>query len=230
MQIHEDTMRILQESESIIRQLTRDKKYWLAADELTKMWFENLFMPDPLVRRAVINLTCAIDLLYENCGDEEGLDRDRVRALGDELSEPIQYTGKDAGSCRDLLSAIRAIISAISREGKVLLGRSNLTSDAAETWWVLWRKVLHEHNWQQACSVQMLVDAHFPAKHAATSFSEGVGAYLDDCAETIGVSPVVVGVLPFSTTLKGDDVLQMIHVLRDSTRTCGANGIDGPVR
>jgi len=64
--------------------------------------------------------------------------------------------------------------------------------------------------------VQMLVDAHFPAKHAATSFSEGVGAYLDDCAETIGVSPVVVGVLPFSTTLKGDDVLQMIHVLRDS--------------
>jgi hypothetical protein len=67
MKIHEDTMRILQESESIIRQLTRGEKYWLAVDDLAEMWFGNSLMPDPLVQRAIVNLTSAIDMLYERC-------------------------------------------------------------------------------------------------------------------------------------------------------------------
>jgi len=214
MHIKQDTMRVLHESESIIRQLTRDENYWLAADELAEMWFGNVFMSDPLVQRAAINLTCAIDTLYENCAEEDGFDPDRVRALGDELSAAIRYTDKDAGPPvrPDLLSAALAITGAISREGRALLGRSNLASDAMETWWVLWRKVLLEHNGQQANSVQVLRDARSPK----TSFSEGVGAYLDDWAESIGVSPDVVGILPFSTRLNGAQVSEMIHVLQDT--------------
>jgi hypothetical protein len=214
MHIKQDTMRVLQESESVIRQLTRDENYWSAADELAEMWFGNAFMSDPLVQRAVVNLTCAIDTLYENCAEEDGPDPDRIRALGDELSAATRYTGEDAGppARPDLLAAALAITGAISREGRALLSRSNLASEAVETWWALWRKVLQEHNRQQAYSVQLLRDAQFPRR----SFSEGVDAYLANWAESIGVSPAVVGILPFSTKLKGAQVSEMIHMLEDS--------------
>jgi hypothetical protein len=214
MQLHEDARRALRESESVIRQLTRDRGYWVAADELSNMWFGNSFRPDPLVLRAVtINLGCAIDTLYERC-EEEGLDPDRIRSLGDELSMATRCTGKDADSRRDLLYSTKAIIGAISREGRALLGRSNNSSDAAETWSVLWRKVLLEHNRQQECSVKMLQDRHLLGRYAQESFSERVSAYLNDCAESVGVSLAVVGVLPFSTTLKGDQVSELIRVLQ----------------
>jgi hypothetical protein len=217
MQIHEDTMRILQESESIIRQLTRGEKYWLAVDDLAEMWFGNLLMPDPLVQRAIVNLTSAIDMLYESCAEEGRPDPDRVRALGEALSAATQYTGKDffAPSRRELLSATEALIHSISHEAKAFLD-SDLASDAAETWWVLWRKVLQEYIWQQVCSVQLPADASSPRKYPMTSFSEGVGAYLDDCAESIGVSPALVGILPFSTKLKGDQLSELIHVLQNT--------------
>jgi hypothetical protein len=141
-----------------------------------------------------------------------------VLALGEELSVATRYTGKEAGACAecDLLSATKAIIGTISHEGKILLDRSNLAADAAEKWWMLWCRVLHEHNRQQKCSVRMLQDAHFPVGYALTSFMGGVEAYLNDCAETIGGSPAVVGVLPFSTRLQGDQVAKMIDCLQDT--------------
>jgi hypothetical protein len=216
MQIHEDTARVLRQSEFTIRQLTRSRDYWLAADELAKIWFGSLFMPDPLIQRALINLNCAIDTLYENCAEGEAYND--VLALGDELSAATLYTGREAGASAgcDLLSATKAIIGTISHEGKTLLDGSNLEADAAEKWWMLWCKVLHEHNRQQGCSLRMLQDAHFPVGYALTSFMGGVEAYLNDCAETIGGSPIIVGIIPFATKLQGGQISEMIHVLRDS--------------
>lgn len=74
MQLHEDARRALRESELVIRQLTRDRGYWVAADELSNMWFGNSFRPDPLVQRAVtINLACAIDTLYEGARRKDSI-------------------------------------------------------------------------------------------------------------------------------------------------------------
>jgi hypothetical protein len=67
-----------------------------------------------------------------------------------------------------------------------LLGCPNLAADAAEKWWMLWCRVLDEHNRQQWRSVRILQDARLPAGYALTSFMGGVEAYLNDAPKPSG--------------------------------------------
>jgi hypothetical protein len=217
-------MDLLTASRGVIRSRARTSSYWIAAEQLTRLW-----VGDPLLSSAEFYIAAGADLssidwLYdENTGPGESGAEALVRLtrrlqemtnLETATREVRRLEEEGLGAGASVEDATGAIIAVLTMAGVEALTRRG-SAELALRWQRAWADVLSLHAVQQQriCGIGLLPRVSPDARRRcmqtlglgpedlvprATSFSEGVEEFLHRYGDTSAGSVALLGSLAFS--------------------------------